>query len=46
MPLALEVQSLNYWITREVPLNGLFLTVYINKNMQIKKKEYTAHRKK
>ena len=50
MPLALEVQSLNYWITREVPLNGLFLTVYINKNTQIKKKkkkeEYTAHGKK
>ena len=39
MPLALEVQSLNYWITREVPLNGLFLNVYINKNTQIKKKK-------
>ena len=39
MPLALKVQSLNYWITREVPLNGLFLTIYINKNMHLKKKE-------
>ena len=39
MPLALKVQSLNYWITREVPLNGLFLTIYINKNMHLKKKK-------
>ena len=46
MPLALKVQSLNYWITREGPLNGLFLTVYINENTQIKKKEYTTHKKK